>query len=238
MRRAFTLIELLVVISIIAVLAAMLLPAIRMVREAARSSTCASSLRQLHLGVLGYAADWDGRVVPMVMPQPGGGDFRWFLNLASYLEQEQAVTHAMLMSGRSVFWGCPVWVVDKGKWTATGTASTPGYGLNGSLGLPAESYNTNFTTAGARDVTFSRVSMPASRVLIGDSQQSGLSGEYVAGEAIWHHDDRDPFPATSASDPRRHGGRANYVFVDGHTMTLRPRDGSAYAYLDPARFAR
>ena len=59
-QRAFTLIELLVVISIIAILAAMLLPAIAMVRQSAQSTTCASNQRQILLGVMAYSDEHDG----------------------------------------------------------------------------------------------------------------------------------------------------------------------------------
>jgi prepilin-type N-terminal cleavage/methylation domain-containing protein/prepilin-type processing-associated H-X9-DG protein len=53
-RRGFTLVELLVVISIIGVLIGMLLPAIQSARESARRANCASNMRQIGLGILGY----------------------------------------------------------------------------------------------------------------------------------------------------------------------------------------
>ena len=50
-RSGFTLIELLVVISIIALLAALLIPAVFAARESARSSQCKSNLRQFGLSI-------------------------------------------------------------------------------------------------------------------------------------------------------------------------------------------
>ncbi len=62
--HAFTLIELLVVIAIIALLAALLFPVFQKVRENARRAACGSNEKQLALGVLMYAQDYDERTPP------------------------------------------------------------------------------------------------------------------------------------------------------------------------------
>lgn len=61
MRRGFTLIELLVVIAIIAILAAILFPVFARAREKARQASCTSNVKQITLGLLMYAQDYDER---------------------------------------------------------------------------------------------------------------------------------------------------------------------------------
>ena len=57
--RSFTLVELLIVIAIIAILVAMLLPALNQARFKARGAACKSNLRQFVHGVIAYAGDND-----------------------------------------------------------------------------------------------------------------------------------------------------------------------------------
>jgi prepilin-type N-terminal cleavage/methylation domain-containing protein/prepilin-type processing-associated H-X9-DG protein len=59
---AFTLIELLVVIAIIAIIAAILFPVFAQARASARATTCVSNVKQVALGVLMYAEDYDENI--------------------------------------------------------------------------------------------------------------------------------------------------------------------------------
>lgn len=87
-RRGFTLIELLVVIGIIAILIALLLPAVQQAREAARRTQCRNNLKQIGLALHNYLEAFTR--FPPVSVLPSGMTFEPYsghVRLLPYIEQ-------------------------------------------------------------------------------------------------------------------------------------------------------
>jgi prepilin-type N-terminal cleavage/methylation domain-containing protein/prepilin-type processing-associated H-X9-DG protein len=223
-RRAFTLIELLVVISIIAILASLLLPAIGMVRDQAKTMRCANSQKQLAMGILAYGNDWDGFMPRLKTPYPTNTSlsYMWFTAIAGYVGHEDMETSVSIAGRRwgSVIWGCPLWKPS----VATFSTSRPGIGMTWYPMSPVAS-TTNmcwldpsggFDSAG-RDIALGNITQTSRRIVLGDALDWHLfftfgTSAYYAG--VW--------------DESRHKGRAVYGFFDGHAQSI---SASAKAYL-------
>lgn len=94
-RRGFTLIELLVVIGVIALLLALLLPALGRAREKSRAVYCASNMRQIGAAMSLYAEDHGGYVPRGESLFQGAGP-SWMLLLARYMTDEETWNQAQV----------------------------------------------------------------------------------------------------------------------------------------------
>ena len=90
--HAFTLIELLVVIAIIAILAAILFPVFAQARDKARQSSCISNVKQITLGLIMYAQDYD-EYFPLNANEYAAEqyiyDYTWVKNTQPYVKNLQ-----------------------------------------------------------------------------------------------------------------------------------------------------
>lgn len=89
LRGGFTLIELLVAIAVIAVLVALITPAVQSVRESARQAECTDHLKNIGTALHTFAASRADRLPMLGVPQGHPGEFRaWTAQILPQVEQK------------------------------------------------------------------------------------------------------------------------------------------------------
>lgn len=218
-RRGFTLIELLVVISIIALLIAILLPALGAARRSARMTQCLSNMRQWGIAQAAHAADNQD-----VLPQTGTGgantlEGTWYNELPDYIgfPSYGEVFPGTAVSLQDVYdtasiWFCPS-RADEGSFLSGSAKNAFHYGMNtvingtGSLG----------PDTGIKFVPLGRIKSPSSTLFISEpfnnqpyvNPNSGV-GSTTGGNLEWD---------------RHAQTKVNVLFFDGHVSTFDSKAG-------------
>ncbi len=217
-RNAFTLIELLVVIGIMAVLMAILLPALSVARQNARTVACLSNLRQLAIAAQAYCGQYRGSYPSAQYSQTLPGlriTYSWdFISTRDLSTGAVKVEPGLLWLGDSSakVQQCPTF---EGK---SNTAADPFTGYN---------YNTSYIGHGENETIeapakASQIRYPSRCALFGDGEWSNGANKFM----------RSPFPSPGdapgiarypGTQGFRHRSKSNVAFCDGHAETLADR---------------
>jgi prepilin-type N-terminal cleavage/methylation domain-containing protein/prepilin-type processing-associated H-X9-DG protein len=235
-RQGFTLIELLVVIAIIAILAAILFPVFARARENARRASCMSNLKQIGLGFIQYAQDYDERLPTNQAntTQPNGPvgsassvpkTFTWDEEIFPYVKSTQIFTcpSAVGPPPPAKQYNQDPYANSLGQWTGNPNRD---YGMNCNL-LPSNGNQTGRQTVSGF-LALSAIPNTAEIFLVGESRRSNMGGYYAsfiyanasqAGRINYANDDKG---SAAAGEGKVHLEGANWLYVDGHVKWLKP----------------
>jgi prepilin-type processing-associated H-X9-DG protein len=211
------LIELLVVVAIIAILAALLLPALRSAKETAKQATCLGNLKQIHLAFAMYADDNGEVVVPCHVDASGT---EWFQLLSRYLSGKAIGFGA----GKEQVYICPADMVRPGG---------PGYPPV-SFDFNSISYGYNAWSVGYQDALGGGVPNPPIWRKIGQIRWAERTVAFADGCGNGNLPPANRYTAWIAEygygiDVFRHKKGANVVFVDGHVTRCPKTDFSFWS---------
>ena len=225
--QGFTLVELLVVIAILALLAALILPALSQSKHAARTTRCASNLRQLGLAAEMYWDDNENVSFRYRTGSTNNGDLWWF----GWLEKWNGANEGQRAFDATAGALYP-YLQDRGIDLCPGfDYSFSGLKLKASGASFGYGYNRHLSAT-----NLSRVRVSADTVLLADSAQvndfqAPASPSHPMIEEFFYVS-TFPFEATAHF---RHQRQANALFLDGHVDREAPVAGSIDARL-PDRY--
>lgn len=209
----FTLVELLVVIGIIAVLISILLPTLGRAREAGRTLTCLSNLRQLGIASAMYNAE-----NKMYLPYPTttlGESPLWFNALDPYLQQSESNNRSGVAAGRNYkrYKQCIVYDSFDGGKDSGAQDQTREFSRTLKMNSHLRRNNPY------QQIKITEVPNTTNFVYFGDGISMDITGDipnqWENGQFSMEVND-----ITEATPALRHRGGANILFVDGHAETV------------------